>query len=94
MSRTPLFVAFLLAPLLIAQPPAKKGGPPNLATQQVKPGLFMITGAGANTEVRVTNDGLIVVDGKLPGDENYNALMDQIKMISTQPIMLERGVPS
>jgi glyoxylase-like metal-dependent hydrolase (beta-lactamase superfamily II) len=65
---------------------AGRGGPPNLATQMVKPGLFMITGAGANTEVRVTNDGLIVVDGKLPSDENYNALMDQIKMISTQPI--------
>jgi len=63
-----------------------KGGPPMLASQQVKPGLFMITGAGANTEVRVTNEGLIVVDGKLPGEANYNALMDQIKMISTQPI--------
>jgi glyoxylase-like metal-dependent hydrolase (beta-lactamase superfamily II) len=57
-----------------------------LATQQVKPGLFMITGAGANTEVRVSNDGLIVVDGKLPGDANYNALMEQIKMISNLPI--------
>lgn len=63
-----------------------KAGPPMLATQQVKPGLYMITGAGANTEVRVTNEGLIVVDGKLPGEANYNALMDQIKMISNQPI--------
>jgi cyclase len=79
-------VALAAAPILSAQPPAKKGGPPMLATQQVKPGLFMITGAGANTEVRITNEGLIVVDGKLPGDENYNALMDQIKMISSQPI--------
>jgi cyclase len=86
MSHKLWLIAALVAPLLIAQPPGKKGGPPNLATQQVKPGLYMITGAGANTEVRVTNEGLIVVDGKLPGDENYNALMDQIKMISTQPI--------
>jgi len=78
--------AVVVAPLLLAQPPAKKGGPPMLATQLVKPGFYMITGAGANTEVRVTNEGLIVVDGKLPGDENYNALMEQIKMISTQPI--------
>jgi cyclase len=46
----------------------------------------MISGAGANTEVRVTNEGLIVVDGKLAGEQNYNALMDQIKTISTQPI--------
>ena len=86
MSRKVLFIAAFVAPLLIAQPPGKKGGPPMLMTQQVKPGLYMITGAGANTEVRVTNEGLIVVDGKLPGDENYNALMEQIKMISSQPI--------
>lgn len=46
----------------------------------------MITGAGANTEVRVTTEGLIVVDGKLPGEQNYTALMEQIKMISPQPV--------
>lgn len=63
-----------------------KGGPQPQATQIVKPGLYMITGAGANSEVRVTDEGLIVVDGKLPSEQNYNALMDQIKMISPQPI--------
>ena len=46
----------------------------------------MITGAGANSEVRVTNEGLIVVDGKLPSEQNYNALMEQIKMISDKPV--------
>jgi cyclase len=87
------FVLILAAAAAVAQDqPAAgrggrgRGGPPNLMTQQVKPGLYMISGAGANTEVRVTNDGLIVVDGKLAGDQNYNALMDQIKMISMQPI--------
>ena len=81
-------VSFLVfgTALVLAQPPAGKNGPPNLATQQVKPGLYMITGAGANTEVRVASDGLIVVDGKLPGEQNYNALMDQLKAISTLPI--------
>ena len=46
----------------------------------------MITGAGGNTTVRVTNEGLIVVDGKLAGDANYNALMALIKGVSDQPV--------
>ena len=36
--------------------------------------------------MRVTSEGLIVVDGKLPSEQNYNSLMDQIKMISPLPI--------
>src|SRR5437762_1416503 len=38
----------------------------------LKPGLYMITGGGANTLVRLAEGGLIVVDTKNPGDENYN----------------------
>jgi glyoxylase-like metal-dependent hydrolase (beta-lactamase superfamily II) len=46
----------------------------------------MITGAGGNTTVRVTTQGLIVVDGKLPGQANYDALIALIKGVSDQPI--------
>jgi len=87
-----LLLAALAAGLILGQEPGGragrggKGGPQPQATQQVKPGLYMITGAGANSEVRVTSEGLIVVDGKLPSEQNYNALMEQIKMISPQPI--------
>jgi len=49
-------------------------------------GTFLITGAGGNTTLRVTNAGLIVVDGKLPGDTNYDALMALIKGVSNQPV--------
>ena len=48
--------------------------------RQLKPNLYMITGGGANTLVRVTPDGLIVVDTKNPGDENYNRLMEEIRV--------------
>lgn len=82
--------AFLLAAIAAfatAQPPRKGGGgQPVQPAQQVKPGLYMIAGAGANSEVAVTNEGLIVVDGKLPGEKNYDDLMAQIKSISPQPI--------
>jgi cyclase len=51
-----------------------------------KAGLYMVTGLGGNTTVRVTNDGLVVVDTKNLGEANYNALMDQIKTISQLPV--------
>jgi glyoxylase-like metal-dependent hydrolase (beta-lactamase superfamily II) len=54
--------------------------------RQLKPDLHLITGGGANTLVRVTPDGLIVVDTKNPGDENYNRLMEEIRSASTLPV--------
>jgi glyoxylase-like metal-dependent hydrolase (beta-lactamase superfamily II) len=36
--------------------------------------------------VRVTNEGLIVVDTKNPSDENYNRLMEEIRSVSPQPV--------
>jgi glyoxylase-like metal-dependent hydrolase (beta-lactamase superfamily II) len=56
--------------------------------RQLKPDLHLITGAGANTLVRVTKEGLIVVDTKNPGDENYTRLMAEIRSVSPQPIRI------
>jgi hypothetical protein len=53
---------------------------------QVKPGLYMVTGAGANSMVRVTNDGIVVVDTKQLGDMYYNGLIEQIRTVSDKPI--------
>jgi len=50
------------------------------------PNLYMITGGGANTLVRVTPEGLIVVDTKNPGDDNYNRVMEEIKSVSNLPV--------
>ena len=52
----------------------------------LKPNLYMVTGGGANTLIRVTPDGLIVVDTKNPGDENFNRLMEEIRSVSTLPV--------
>jgi glyoxylase-like metal-dependent hydrolase (beta-lactamase superfamily II) len=54
--------------------------------RQLKPDLYLITGGGANTLVRVTPAGLIVVDTKNPGDENFNRVMEEIKSVSSQPV--------
>src|SRR5688500_14457060 len=50
----------------------------------LKPNLYMVTGGGANTLIRVTPDGVIVVDTKNPGDENFNRLMEEIDRKSTR----------
>jgi cyclase len=89
MPRIKILITFALcATAALAQPPAPggRGAPQPQAIQQVKPGLYMITGAGGNTTVRVTSQGLIVVDGKLPGQANYDALMALIKSVSDQPV--------
>jgi glyoxylase-like metal-dependent hydrolase (beta-lactamase superfamily II) len=52
----------------------------------LKPNLYLITGGGANTLVRVTPDGLIVVDTKNPSDENFNRLMEEIRSVSQAPV--------
>ena len=93
--RTLISVTFavLLVARTVAQspPPPQAGGrgggqPVQPISPPLRPGLFMVTGAGANSIVRVTSDGVILVDGKLPGEENYNALMAQIKSVTDKPV--------
>jgi cyclase len=65
---------------------AGRGAQPALQIQPIKPALYMVTGAGANSLIRITNDGVILVDGKLPGDQNYSGLIDQIKTVTDKPV--------
>src|SRR4051812_18880084 len=61
---------------------AGRGGATVEKIQQIKPGLFMVPGGGANSVIRVTPEGLILVDTKNPGDDLYNPLVEQIKSVS------------
>jgi hypothetical protein len=63
-----------------------RGGNAAQATVALKPGLSMVTGGGANALVRVTDDGIVVVNTKNLGQANYDAFMAQIKMLSDKPI--------
>ena len=56
--------------------------------RELKPNLYMITGGGANTLVRVTPEGLIVVDTKNPGDVNYTRVMEEIASVSKLPVRI------
>ena len=64
----------------------RAGGQTIEKIRTLKPNLYMVTGGGANTLIRVTPDGLIVVDTKNPGDENFNRLMEEIRSVSTLPV--------
>jgi len=97
MSRNNLFIGIAAVLCLtggasLAQAPqrgGRGGGAPDntvMAPRELKPGLFLLTGAGANTLVRVTTEGLIVVDTKNPGDEQANSLLAQIKTLSPLPV--------
>ena len=52
----------------------------------IKPNLYIVTGAGGNSTVRVTKAGIILVDTKNLGDQFYNDLVAQIKTVSDQPV--------
>ena len=87
-------VSFTASALLAQQaaPPAggRGGGRGAQDTTQaivvVKPGLYMVTGAGANSMVRVANEGILVVDTKSLGQATYDALMTQIRTVSDKPV--------
>jgi cyclase len=69
-----------------AQGRGRGGGQPVQPIQKVKPGLYVVPGGGSNSIVRVTSDGVILVDTKLPGEANYNGLMEQIRSVTMQPV--------
>jgi hypothetical protein len=53
----------------------------------VKTGLFMVSGGGGNTAVRLSGNGMILVDGKLPG--NYAPLVARAHTIADElPVRL------
>jgi hypothetical protein len=87
---TVLLILLVVSSVCAQQPPQRGGGGGRGGAQQaivqVKPGLYMVTGAGANSMVRVTNDGIVVVDTKQLGDMFYNGLMEQIRTVSDKPV--------
>jgi cyclase len=52
----------------------------------LKPNLYLVTGAGANVLVRVTNEGILLVNAKSLGNMNYENLLAQIKTVSDKPV--------
>jgi glyoxylase-like metal-dependent hydrolase (beta-lactamase superfamily II) len=57
---------------------------PPVEIQQIKQGLYLITGAGGNISARVTDEGVILVDDKF--EQDYAAIIDKLKTVTQQPV--------
>jgi cyclase len=77
-------VAFLGTTLLSLHLWAQQAAAPPLKIETVKPGLFVISESGGNVAVRVTSEGLILVDDKF--ERNFTEIMDRIKSVTNQPV--------
>jgi cyclase len=55
-----------------------------LQVQLIKTGLYLVSGGGADTLVRMSGSGLVLVDGKLP--DNYGYLRAKLKRITDEPV--------
>lgn len=75
--------AILLLPLAISAAAADR---PVFTAQLVKTGLYVITGEGRNSVLRLTANGFILVDGGRSG--NYDALLRTVQKVSysEQPV--------
>lgn len=65
--------------------PKEQAGNAALTAQLVKTGLYMFSGS-SNSLVRMSANGLIVVDG--PAPEHYDALLKRVHRMSEQPVRL------
>lgn len=57
---------------------------PPLDIQKLKEDLYVITGAGGNVGVRVTPEGVIVIDDKF--EQDYAGIIEKIKSVTSQPV--------
>jgi glyoxylase-like metal-dependent hydrolase (beta-lactamase superfamily II) len=65
---------------------ARQAPQQQLEIQKVKDNLYMVTGNGGNTGVFVTDNGVVVVDTKNPG--NGQAILDKIKSVTPKPVTM------
>lgn len=73
------FAIGLAAAALSSRVPAQPA-PVEMRVELVKTGLYLISGGGCNSLLRLSAAGCILVDGKQPG--TYRALMAQIRRIN------------
>ena len=80
-------LAIALATLIaagIAAVQAQQAQPPPLKIEKVKDNLYVVSESGGNVAVRVTPEGLIIIDDKF--ERNFAELMERIKSVTNQPV--------
>jgi cyclase len=72
--------------LAVALTVAQAGGlqAQELSIEQVKDGLYVIFGSGGNVGVRVTDEGVILVDDKFP--QNFQDIQRLVRTVTDRPV--------
>ena len=65
--------------------------PESLSITSVKDGLYYINGVGGNVGVRVTSEGVILVDDKFP--RNFSGIEAQLREVTREPRTQECQCP-
>jgi glyoxylase-like metal-dependent hydrolase (beta-lactamase superfamily II) len=88
MNRVRVLAAIVLAGLAVAGVAAQRGPriPPTGKIMPVKDNLYVIHGAGGNTTVFVTGEGVVLVDTKLAN--NGEAILNQVKTVTDKPVSM------
>jgi glyoxylase-like metal-dependent hydrolase (beta-lactamase superfamily II) len=73
-----LTVVFVLTAVTTAQAQG------SLSIEQVKDGLYAISGSGGNVGIRVTTEGVILIDDKFP--QNFAEIQELVSQVSDQPV--------
>ena len=74
----------VLSSVLIATAVTGAEAQQSLSIDQVKDGLYAIIGSGGNVGVRVTSDGVILIDDKFP--RNFAEIQGLVAQVSDQPV--------
>jgi glyoxylase-like metal-dependent hydrolase (beta-lactamase superfamily II) len=96
MRRAGLLTAIVVTGLTVAGVAAQQRGgggrgagpriPPTGAIEKVKDNLYKIAGAGSNTTVFVTADGVVLIDTKLAN--NGGAILKQVQTVTDKPVSM------
>jgi cyclase len=70
--------------MIFAQP--QQSPPPALEIQKVKENLYMITGGGGNTAAFITENGVVIVDTKVPG--MGPSILEKVKSVTPKPVTI------
>ena len=57
---------------------------PPVEISEVADGLYIVTGPGGNVGVRITSEGVIVIDDMF--EDNYNDIVAGVASVTDQPI--------
>jgi cyclase len=95
MTRASVLVSIVLVGVVVAGVAAQQRGggrgagpriPPTGAIEKVRDNLYKIGGAGSNTTVFLTADGVVLVDTKLAN--NGEAILKQVQTVTDKPVSM------